>query len=79
MKTLDRSLWTTFLDGFRNLRTEGWPVVQRLDPEELDQGVEFIDIVLHGSASQTPSVLALEGAAGDSTLSITILDRMGFI
>ena len=74
MQPLDCPRWAVLLDRFRDLVSEGDPVVERLDAQELDQGVEFVDVVLHRRARQTPPILAFECTARNSGFRRLVLD-----
>lgn len=79
MQPLDCALGSVFLHRFGDLRAECRPVVERPNAQELDEGVELVDIVLHGCTRETPAVFTVQSAAGLSSLGSLILDIMRFI
>ena len=57
METFHGCLGSPFLQRINDPLFEGAPIIEGFDPEEVDQGEKFLDLVLAGAKSVTREML----------------------
>ena len=74
VQAFDCALRLPVLDGLGDFRLELCPIIERTKTQELDERIQLVHIILHGSSGQTPTVLSFQRATRLSGLRRLVLD-----